>query len=83
VVKEGHKINYTSAKRIVRKWKEEHGQRDVYIIQQPDGKQAEFDWGSVELVIADEKRKYPAVFMVLNRSLYRFPKSLKERDPRK
>jgi len=30
VVKEGHKISYTSVKRIVRKWKEEHGQRDVY-----------------------------------------------------
>jgi|OM-RGC.v1.001812560 transposase len=72
VVKEGHKISYTSVKRIVRKWKEEHGQRDVYIIQKPDGKRAEFDWGEVELVIAGEKGKYPAAFMVLNRSLYRF-----------
>ena len=72
VVKEGHKISYTSVKRIVRKWKEEHGQRDVYIIQQPDGRRAEFDWGTAELIIGGEKGKYSAAFMVLNHSLYRF-----------
>jgi len=55
VVKEGHKISYTSVKRIVRK-----------------GRRAEFDWGTVELIIGGEKGKYSAAFMVLNHSLYRF-----------
>jgi len=74
VTEKGHSISYTSVKRIVRKWKEENGLRKVFIAQQPDGKRAEFDWGYVELIINREKKKYPAAYMVLNKSLYRYSK---------
>jgi transposase len=74
VTEKGHSISYSSVKRIVRKWKEENGLRKVFIAQQPDGKRAEFDWGYVELIINREKKKYPAAYMVLNKSLYRYSK---------
>ncbi|MFW6121255.1 MAG: IS21 family transposase, partial [Petrotogales bacterium] len=74
VIQKGHTISYTSVKRIVRRWKEENGLREVFIAQEPDGKRAEFDWGYVELIINGEKKKYPAAYMVLNKSLYRYSK---------
>ncbi|TYB91329.1 MAG: transposase, partial [Kosmotoga sp.] len=74
VIQKGHTISYTSVKRIVRRWKVENGLREVFIAQEPDGKRAEFDWGYVELIINGEQKKYPAAYMVLNKSLYRYSK---------
>jgi len=71
---EGHKISYTSVKRIVHEWKMRNTNlNEVFIMQVPvSGKRAEFDWGYIPLKIKGVLKSYPAIFMVLNKSLYRY-----------
>jgi transposase len=73
LIKDGHKLGYTTVKDEVARWKRLNSHREVYILQEPRvGHRAEFDWGEVQLCIGGVWQKiYLAVF-VLTFSLYRF-----------
>lgn len=73
LVQSGNTISYCTVKRVMAQWREEHGHREVFILQDPEpGFRAEFDWGKTDLCIDGHWGKYPMAIMVLNNSLYRF-----------
>jgi len=73
LVQLGNTISYCTVKRVMSQWKEEHGHREVHIIQDTKpGFRAEFDFGKTDLCIDGQWGKYPMAIMVLNNSLYRF-----------
>jgi len=73
LVKDGHKIGYTSVKDEVARWKRINSHREVYILQEPRvGQRAEFDWGDVQLCIGGVWQKFHLAVFVLTFSLYRF-----------
>jgi len=73
LVKDGHKIGYTSVKDEVARWKRTNNHREVYIIQEPRvGQRAEFDWGEVQLLIGGAPKTFYLAVFVLTFSLYRF-----------
>lgn len=73
LIKEGHKIGYSTVKKEVRRWKSQYSPREVYILQEPCiGQRAEFDWGEVNLAIGGIWSKYFLAVFVLPFSLYRF-----------
>jgi transposase len=73
LVRDGHKIGYTSVKDEVVRWKRTNAPREVFILQEPRvGQRAEFDWGEVTLRIAGVWQKYSLAVFVLPFSLYRF-----------
>jgi len=73
LVKEGHKIGYTTVKDEVARWKRTNSPREVYILQEPrKGQRAEFDWGEVNLCINGIWSKFYLAMFVLPFSLYRF-----------
>jgi transposase len=73
LVRDGHKIGYTSVKDEVARWKRTNAPREVFILQEPRvGQRAEFDWGEVTLRIAGVWQKYNLAVFVLPFSLYRF-----------
>jgi len=69
LVRDGHKIGYTSVKDEVVRWKRTNAPREVFILQEPRvGQRAEFDWGEVTLSIAGVWQKfYLAVFVCQRR----------------
>jgi transposase len=73
LVRDGHKIGYTSVKDEVVRWKRTNAPREVFILQEPRiGQRAEFDWGEVTLSISGVWQKYYLAVFVLPFSLYRF-----------
>jgi transposase len=73
LIKDGHKIGYTSVKDEVARWKRTNSPREVYILQEPRvGQRAEFDWGEVHLCIGGMWLKFNLAVFVLPFSLYRF-----------
>jgi hypothetical protein len=73
LVQSGNTISYCTVKRVMVQWREEHGHREVFILQDPEpGFRAEFDWGKTDLCIDEQWGKYPMAIMVMNNSLYRF-----------
>jgi transposase len=73
LVKDCHKIGYTSVKDEVVRWKRTNSPREVYILQEPRvGQRAEFDWGEVHLQIRGISSKFYLAVFVLPFSLYRF-----------
>ncbi len=73
LVRDGHKIGYTSVKDEVARWKRTNSPREVYILQEPrEGQRAEFDWGEVHLHIRGIWSKFYLAVFVLPFSLYRF-----------
>jgi len=73
LVRDGHKIGYTSVKDEVVRWKRTNSPREVYILQEPRvGQRAEFDWGEVILCIDGMWLKFYLAVFVLPFSLYRF-----------
>jgi len=73
LVRDGHKIGYTSVKDEVARWKRTNAPREVFILQEPRvGQRAEFDWGEVTLSIGGEWMKFYLAVFVLPFSLYRF-----------
>jgi transposase len=73
LVRDGHKIGYTSVKDEVVRWKRTNGPREVFILEEPRvGQRAEFDWGEVTLSIVGVWQKFSLAFFVLPFSLYRF-----------
>lgn len=73
LVKDGHKIGYTSVKDEVARWKHTNAPREVFILQEPRvGQRAEFDWGEVTLSIGGVWMKFYLAVFVLPFSLYRF-----------
>jgi transposase len=73
LVRDGHKIGYTSVKDEVVRWKRTHAPREVFILQEPRvGQRAEFDWGEVTLCIGGLWLKFYLAVFVLPYSLYRF-----------
>lgn len=73
LVRDGHKIGYTSVKDEVVRWKRTNAPREVFILQEPRvGQRAEFDWGEVTLSIAGVWQKFYLAVFVLPFSLYRF-----------
>ena len=73
LVRDGHKIGYTSVKDEVVRWKRTNAPREVFILQEPRiGQRAEFDWGEVTLSIEGIWQKFYLAVFVLPFSLYRF-----------
>jgi len=73
LVRDGHKIGYTSVKDEVARWKRTNSPREVYILQEPRvGQRAEFDWGEVHLNVGGICLKFYLAVFVLPFSLYRF-----------
>ena len=73
LVRDGHKIGYTSVKDEVVRWKRTNAPREVFILQEPRvGQRAEFDWGEVHLSIEGICLKFYLAVFVLPFSLYRF-----------
>jgi len=73
LVRDGHKIGYTSVKDEVARWKRTNSPREVFILQEPRvGQRAEFDWGEVHLNIQGICLKFYLAVFVLPFSLYRF-----------
>ncbi len=73
LVRDGHKIGYTSVKDEVVRWKRTNAPREVFILQEPRvGQRAEFDWGEVHLSIEGICFKFYLAVFVLPFSLYRF-----------
>ena len=73
LVRDGHKIGYTSVKDEVARWKRTNAPREVFILQEPRvGQRAEFDWGEVTLSIGGIWQKFYLAVFVLPFSLYRF-----------
>jgi len=73
LVQSGNTISYCTVKRVMVQWRDEHGYREVFILQDPEpGFRAEFDWGKTDLCIDEHWGKYPMAIMVMNNSLYRF-----------
>jgi len=73
LVRDGHKIGYTSVKDEVVRWKRTNAPREVFILQEPRiGQRAEFDWGEVTLSIGGIWQKFYLAVFVLPFSLYRF-----------
>ena len=73
LVRDGHKIGYTSVKDEVVRWKRTNAPREVFILQEPRvGQRAEFDWGEVTLSIGGVWLKFYLAVFVLPYSLYRF-----------
>jgi len=73
LVRDGHKIGYTSVKDEVVRWKRTNSPREVYILQEPRvGQRAEFDWGEAILCIDGMWLKFYLAVFVLPFSLYRF-----------
>ena len=73
LVRDGHKIGYTSVKDEVVRWKRTNAPREVFILQEPRvGQRAEFDWGEVTLSIGGVWQKFYLAVFVLPFSLYRF-----------
>jgi len=73
LVRDGHKIGYTSVKDEVARWKRTNSPREVFILQEPRvGQRAEFDWGEVTLSIRGVWMKFYLAVFVLPFSLYRF-----------
>ena len=73
LVRDGHKIGYTSVKDEVVGWKRTNSPREVYILQEPRvGQRAEFDWGEAILCIGGIWSKFYLAVFVLPFSLYRF-----------
>ena len=79
LIKEGHKIGYSTVKKEVRRWKSQYSPREVYILQEPCiGQRAEFDWGEVNLAIGGIWSKYFSPYLSCH-SLYRFARVFHER----
>ena len=77
LVRDGHKIGYTSVKDEVVRWKRTNAPREVFILQEPRvGQRAEFDWGEVILCIGGIWSKFYLAVFVLPFSLYRFAQTL-------
>jgi len=76
VVSQGYNVSYTTVKRVVKQWVRQKGpKKEIYIEQiAKPGIRAEFDWGYTPLIINGKEQLYPTVFMVLNKSLYRYAK---------
>lgn len=73
LIRDGHKIGYTSVKDEVVRWKHTNAPREVFILQEPRvGQRAEFDWGEVILCIGGIWSKFYLAVFVLPFSLYRF-----------
>jgi transposase len=73
LVRDGHKIGYTSVKDEVVRWNRTNAPREVFILQEPRvGQRAEFDWGEVILCIEGIWSKFYLAVFVLPFSLYRF-----------
>jgi transposase len=73
LVRDGHKIGYTSVIDEVARWKRTKAAREVFILQEPRiGQRAEFDLGEVTLSIGGVWMKFYLAVFVLPFSLYRF-----------
>ena len=73
LIRDGHKIGYTSVKDEVVRWKSTNAPREVFILQEPRvGQRAEFDWGEVTLCIEGRWLRFNLAVFVLPFSLYRF-----------
>jgi len=69
----GYSLSYSTVKREVARWRDEHGYREVFIAQETDeGQRAEFDFGKAQLTLANAPQMIPQASFVLNHSLYRF-----------
>jgi len=66
-------VSYSTIKKIVREWKNENEPRKVYIKQDNTLKdEAEFDIGYIWLKINGKEKKYPCMYFVMGKSLYRY-----------